>query len=159
MTAERSPLDKAIDLFVYAPVGLAVELGERLPGLADEGRRRLHTPLGAARFVGRAVVDQARRGAGKRLQDAVEPYFGGGAQASPGAPAGEAASVANDVPVAKPDPTTLPISGYTTQSATQIIEILPTLDGAALVAVEQYELATRKRKSILDRIGELRNEA
>lgn len=158
MPEPKSPVDQALDLFVYAPVGLAVELSERLPAFAEEGRKRLQTPLGAARFVGQAVVDQARRGAGKRLQDAVEPYFGGPRGTEAGRPAGEAAVVTDDAPTRAPDPTTLPISGYTTLSATQIIDMLGSLSPDQLQAVEDYERTTRRRKSILDRIAARRSE-
>ena len=45
MTEVPKPLDAALDLFVYAPVGLAVTAAEELPKLAAKGRTRVNTQL------------------------------------------------------------------------------------------------------------------
>ncbi|MGH9189199.1 MAG: hypothetical protein ACRD0Q_04065 [Acidimicrobiales bacterium] len=56
---ERDPLDQALDLLVYAPVGLALSAKELLPQLADRGRRQVGPTMTAARMVGEMVVQHA----------------------------------------------------------------------------------------------------
>ncbi|MST31439.1 hypothetical protein GHK86_01660, partial [Acidimicrobiaceae bacterium USS-CC1] len=61
MTESSSPLETALDLFVYVPVGLAVTLSEEVPRLAAKGRDRLGPTLATARMVGQFAVGQGRR--------------------------------------------------------------------------------------------------
>ncbi len=61
MTEDRSPLDTALDLILYAPVGLALTVGEEVPKLATKGRQRLATQWATARMVGQFAVAQGRR--------------------------------------------------------------------------------------------------
>jgi hypothetical protein len=56
-----SPLETALDLLVYAPVGLALTLSEEMPRLAAKGRSRVEGQIAAARMVGRFAVGQGRR--------------------------------------------------------------------------------------------------
>ncbi len=61
MTEDRSPLDTALDLVLYAPVGLVLSVGEEVPKLATKGRQRVATQWATARMVGQFAVAQARR--------------------------------------------------------------------------------------------------
>lgn len=61
MTDERSPLDVALDLVVYAPIGLALSVVEEVPKLAAKGRSRLSGPWATARVVGMFAVAQGKR--------------------------------------------------------------------------------------------------
>lgn len=61
VTESSSPLETALDLFVYVPVGLAVTLSEEVPRLAAKGRDRLGPTLATARMVGQFAVGQGRR--------------------------------------------------------------------------------------------------
>jgi hypothetical protein len=72
MKHERSLLDVAADVFVYAPVGLAIQLGKELPELASSGRAKLAVPLGAARIVGKFAVAQGRKDIEDRLRRLME---------------------------------------------------------------------------------------
>lgn len=78
MTDERSPLDNALDLLVYAPVGLALTAAEELPKLAAKGRAQVQNQMTIARMVGQFAVAQGRKEIEKRLG-------GGGRTASPAA--------------------------------------------------------------------------
>jgi hypothetical protein len=66
VTEDRSPLDSALDLVLYAPIGLALTVGEEVPKLAAKGRRRLATQWATARTVGQFAVAQGRREVQKR---------------------------------------------------------------------------------------------
>jgi hypothetical protein len=65
------PLDAALDLFVYAPVGLALTAAEEIPKLAAKGRARVSGQVGMARVVGQFAVAQGRREINKRLSGAA----------------------------------------------------------------------------------------
>ncbi|MGI8750974.1 MAG: hypothetical protein ACR2MN_01400 [Acidimicrobiales bacterium] len=98
MTDDRSPLDTALDLVLYAPIGLALTVGEEVPKLAAKGRLQLATRWATARVVGQFAVAQGRR--------EVQRRTGGGSSgsprptAAPGPPAPAA--------VAPPGPATAP---------------------------------------------------
>lgn len=67
MTDERSPLDNALDLLVYAPLGLALTAAEELPKLAAKGRAQVQNQVTIARMVGQFAVAQGRKEIEKRL--------------------------------------------------------------------------------------------
>lgn len=67
MTEVPKPLDAALDLFVYAPVGLALTAAEELPKLAAKGRTRVNTQLMMARVVGQFAVARGRQELEKRF--------------------------------------------------------------------------------------------
>ncbi len=54
------------------------------------------------------------------------------------------------------DPADLPIPGYDTLSASQIVQRLPGLSPEELEAVRAYEQAGRARKTVLLRVAQLR---
>ena len=64
---QRSPLESALDLFVYAPVGLALTAMEELPKLAEKGRAQVQGQISIARIVGQFAVAQGRKQIEKRL--------------------------------------------------------------------------------------------
>lgn len=71
MTEVPKPLDAALDLFVYAPVGLALTAAEELPKLAAKGRSRVNTQLMMARVVGQFAVTRGRQEIEKRFAPPV----------------------------------------------------------------------------------------
>jgi hypothetical protein len=80
VTEPHSPLDSALDLFVYVPVGLALTAVEELPKLAAKGRARVLGQIGVARVLGRFAVTQGRREVERRWNQV------GGSPAQPDAP-------------------------------------------------------------------------
>jgi hypothetical protein len=56
-----------------------------------------------------------------------------------------------------PDAAGLPIPGYDTLSASQVVQRLPGLSAEGLDAIEAYERAGRARKTVLLRVAQLRN--
>lgn len=61
MTDHHSAIDQALDLVLYAPLGLAVTIAEELPELAQKGRARLGQRTAAARLIGQLAVAEGRR--------------------------------------------------------------------------------------------------
>jgi hypothetical protein len=72
--SERSSgLDAFLDLFVYAPVGLALLASEELPKLAARGRAQLGGQLTMAKVVGQFAVAQGRRQMASRRSTSPTP--------------------------------------------------------------------------------------
>ena len=71
MTRSQTPLDAALDLLVYAPVGLLFTAAEEIPKLAAKGRARVGGQVGMARVVGQFAVAQGRKELNKRLSAAT----------------------------------------------------------------------------------------
>jgi hypothetical protein len=67
VTEAPRPLDAALDLFVYVPVGLAMTAVEELPKLAAKGRSRVGTQMMMARVVGQFAVSRGRQEIEKRF--------------------------------------------------------------------------------------------
>lgn len=61
MTEEKSLLDRALDVMVFAPLALAADQGEELARLAAEGRRRVEPQMTMAKVVGRLAFGQLQR--------------------------------------------------------------------------------------------------
>ncbi len=157
----KSPLQRAVELCVFAPVGVAMTVVEDLPELVDKGRRRVELQLGNARIVGRFVVTKGRRQVSDRLQELrTNGTAVSGAEEAPGAPAPEPPPPA---PRPVPDPAAEAIVGgaladYDTLSASQVVRRLESLGPDELRAVQRYEASTRNRRTILNRASQLLEE-
>jgi hypothetical protein len=67
MTDPRSPLDAALDVFVFIPLGIAATAADELPRLAARGRAEVSGRLTVARMVGQFAVAQGRKEVERRL--------------------------------------------------------------------------------------------
>jgi hypothetical protein len=179
MTDHKSPLERALDVFVYAPVGLALTAVEELPGLIEKGRTRINNQVTMARVVGQFAATKGAEEAGKAVKQATDALAGlgvgpaarppvrpveqanGGGAASASSPAasGSAANGSADGhrPPAPPSDD-LAIPGYDALSASQVVQRLDGLAAAELEAVREYETATRGRRTILSKIAQLQTE-
>jgi len=161
MTERKSPMDRALDLFVYAPLGLVLNIEEVLPQLVERG----HQQVNMARMFGQFAVQTGTKEARKRLETlsergrpAPEPVV---ARAAPNpARAPEVADVpsavedngdADAVPVAGD----LAIPDYDSLSASQVVPRLDGLSADERDAVRRYEAAHRGRKTILSKLHQL----
>lgn len=164
------PLTRLVELTVYAPVGAAALLQERLPELIETGRRHVDQRVTVARFIGQMVVTQGRREIERRL--ATESDEDSGVPTVPGDEPGDAIlqpgpdpRPSGGEPGLRPDPGavpaagTLPIDGYESLAAAQVVARLGGLDVAGLEAVESFERAHRNRRTVLNRIAQLRARA
>lgn len=68
--ADKSPLDQALDLLVFAPMGLALTVKDELPQLVDKGRQRVGNQMMIAKMIGQFAVAQGQREAGKLVEQA-----------------------------------------------------------------------------------------
>lgn len=181
MPDARKPVDQLLDLVVYAPLGLLLNLDEVVPQLVEKGRQQVVM----ARMFGRFAVEQGGAEAKKRTAGLQERAVGlvgqfgglGGAgqvadppmaapaaaprtAPAPAAPAEEIIPVtieADDggAPAIGPDEDELAVPGYDSLAASQVVPRLAGLSGAELEAVRRYEVAHRGRKTILAKIDQL----
>lgn len=175
---DRNPLDRALELLVYAPVGVALTARDMLPGFIERGRQQLTSQLGMARMVGQFAVKQGQAEAEKAFGKAREqaqatleqlggfgPSGGNGAAAGRSTPTSAASPPPDRTPTAAPEAPTGPTSGpgadvlaitdYDSLSASQVVPRLSSLNEAELEAVRAYEAAHRGRKTILNKIAQL----
>ena len=126
---EKSLTEQALDAFVYAPLGVALELRDLFPKMAERGRGQV--PL--TRLAGRMAAERGRAEAGKRAARAAEP---------------EASDTAEGAP---------PIADYDELSAPRILPELDDLDDDQLTQVLRYEQAHRGRATVINRIKQLQD--
>jgi hypothetical protein len=164
---DTNPAEAALDLLLYAPLGLALEARELLPKLVERGKQQVTV----ARMMGQFAVQQGQALAGDRLgqaqKQAVETLAALGLWPKPasstqaplvGEPVTATTSPA-DTPAepAEPAPaaSSLAIPDYDSLSASQVVPRLDGLSEAELETVRRYESAKRGRKTILGKIGQL----
>jgi hypothetical protein len=168
---EATAIDRTLDLFVFAPVGLVLTAVEDLPGLIAKGRQRVETEVRNARVVGEFVVTQGQQEVTQRVGKLLHGLGQGGAEH--GEPSGEpseepvvesqAVSEAAAPPAAPkpaPDPADgeaveRALAGYDTLSASQVVRRLESLGPEELRAVYRHEASHRNRRTILNRTGQL----
>jgi hypothetical protein len=78
MTERKSLLEQALDVCLYAPVGLAISVTEELPQLIDKGRARVNSQLAMAKMVGSFAVAQGQREAERVVRQATGRVSEGG---------------------------------------------------------------------------------
>jgi hypothetical protein len=167
----KGPVDQALDLLVYAPLGFALDARTLLPKLVDRGRSQ----VALARMMGQFAVEKGQKGAGRRLSQAQEQAFaaladlgllpgnGQGPTTAP-APAPDAVTPRSaERPPKPPRPTAptvpagadLAIPEFDSLAASQVIPRLEGLSPEELEAVRTYEAGRRGRKTILNKIAQL----
>jgi len=180
--AENDAVDKALRLFVYAPLGVAAYLRDSAPSLLTvfvargqrefasvrrtvEGRLGLKDPEPPPAAPLQRVADGIGRlasQAGSVVVGVARPVVDAATAATATAPtngeamhwkSGDAAGSAP--PGAATGATELPITDYDGLSATQIIDRLEGLSRGALERIRVYELAHRARRTILATIDQL----
>ena len=187
MTDSKNPIDQALDVFVYAPLGFLFSARETIPQLAEKGRQY----VAAARVMGEFAFGQGKEQAERAVRQAGDQagqtlsIVGGltgrrpsssratptpeRRQASPAptppppAPEGAAAraeasaDTGGNGRVPGPKVESLAIPGYDTLSASQVVQRLNGLSAEELEAVRAYEESGRKRKTILARVQQLQS--
>jgi hypothetical protein len=170
VTAEddpHTPIDQALDLLVYLPIGFVFELPRSIPRFIERGRRELHAngrltdPSGS--LDPRYRLDRAQAHAVSTLRalgvlSQSEPAGPDAAPAEPDeapAPAKATATTPVSAPVEVIDPDLLAIPGYESLSASQVMPRLESLSAEELDQVRRYEQANRARKTILNKVAQL----
>lgn len=168
MAETTTPLDRLVDLLVYAPVGLALTLKDDLGAVVERGRRTVSPQVQVAKFMGRLAVAQASRAASELVDDAIAKIV------TPSPPPAAPATIATEERATAPDadgngtggqgsaPTgsapdeaQLAIPGYDSLSAAQVVQRLGGLGESELDAVRRYEEAHRGRRTILCKVDQL----
>lgn len=173
MSEIRKPLDQALDLFVYAPLGFALEAKELLPQFIERGRTQVTGQVTMAKMMGQFAVQQGQVEAEKRLgplqHQAAAALADLGLGNKPGASpidatATEAPADSRSTPTgptAVPDhddtltDANLAVPDYDGLAASQVIPRLAGLSADELEEVRAYEEAKRGRKTILNKIAQL----
>jgi hypothetical protein len=160
---DKSPVEAALDVLVYAPIGLVFDGPALFPKLVERGRNQ----VAMARTIGQFAVQQGQVEAGKvasRLSEQATDLLGNLADrpgagpaptppAAPPPPVAPEAAVDPDVDV--PEVSELAIPDYDSLSASQVVNRLAGLSAAELSAVQAYETAGRGRKTVLNKIAQL----
>ncbi len=84
---EKSPVEQALDLLVFAPLGLAMTARTQLPEMVAKGRAQIEGQITMARFIGQFAVQHGRAEVEKRLKAYTDP----GVPADPAPPAADPA--------------------------------------------------------------------
>ena len=179
LSVEKWAVQRALDIAVYAPLGLALTVAEVVPQLARKGRSRLAPQVTLARTVGQFAVKQGYRQfvgfAVPRGAGIFKPGRWSTAPAGRAAPVRPPASSANGhdagYPAGQPRPGSgnegpqpagpglaaaeLAIPSYDSLSAPQVVQRLAGLSRDQIEAVRAYEAATRGRRTILARAEQL----
>jgi hypothetical protein len=158
---DPSPVRRALDLFVFAPVGVALTMAEDLPALIVKGRQRFESDVRNARLVGKFVVTHGQRdvvGRVSRLLYGNAPATPEPAAPTPAVPSPAAPVSGSAKPTADPaDAITVDaaLAGYDTLSASQVVRRLESLGSDELRAVCRHEASHRNRRTILNRAQQL----
>ena len=173
--------DQLLDLFVFAPLGFAMEARKMLPDMIEKGRQQVTGQVGMARVIGKFAVQQGQVEANKAFATAQKQAAGvlenlgaGGNSRRPDPrrteppenrpPATASAAAATPSTPASPQPVpisssvevaTLAIPDYDSLSASQVVPRLAGLSTEELEAVRDYEAGHRGRKTILNKVTQL----
>jgi hypothetical protein len=139
--------DQVLDLFVYAPIGLALEARELIPKLADRGRGQVALTRLAGKFAGQRGQGEARKVI-DQVVEAVGTVLSGEAGDPP---------ITDDELLDLTGDTGLPIDDYDDLSAPQLLPFLSPLSGDELDTVLRYEQAHRSRATVINRIRQLQS--
>lgn len=177
---EKTPIEQAVeqalDLFVYAPLGLALFARDNLPNLVERGRSQVNQQVMLAKMMGQFAVQQGEKEIRQRVEKLATrpepparpaPPKPPVQQQEPAAPStnGQAAPAAapssNGAVPATPAPSAahLAIPAYDTLSASQVVQRLAGLSKDELEAVREYEAATRGRRTILTKVSQLQTDS
>jgi hypothetical protein len=156
-------MEQAVDLFFFAPLGLLMNVEEIVPQLAERGRKQVVL----ARMMGQYTVRKGQARAERaltRLQNlAANQGRPDGDGAVPPAVAEESGPALRTAsPAARPQhngevAATLAIPDYDSLSASQVVPRLESLSAAELDEVRAYESSNRGRKTILNKIDQLKS--
>jgi hypothetical protein len=111
MTVRKSLLEQALDLCLYAPVGLAIAVTEEMPQLIDKGRARVNSQLAMAKTVGSFAVAQGQREAERVVRQATSRMSEGAPFAAQAARGGGMGGDLDDAPWAPPQGEPEPSNG------------------------------------------------
>lgn len=156
------PVEQLLNLFLYAPIGLFSKGSEALPELVERGR----TQASNARVIGQFALGATNAKARKSLSDA-EAHFQEflrivGESARPSSKASESSSSSSSTTKATAEASVNHgvddlVENYDNLTAAQILPFLAPLGAEQLERIETYEQSQRARKTVLNRLRQLRS--
>jgi hypothetical protein len=161
---EATPVRRALELLVFAPVGVALTVAEDLPALIAKGRQRFEADVRNARVIGEFVVTHGQRDLINRVGKLIHSEPKARTAGSPMASSPPEGSAVPPPPAtsAKPEPDPADgaivdeaLAGYDTLSASQVVRRLESLPLEQLRAVHRHEASHRNRRTILNRAHQL----
>ena len=185
MADQQDPLRRLIDIAVYAPIGLALLAQKELPALTAAGKERVDNQITLARFIGKIALTRGRQELQRRLDAAeaardarvrstVEATASEVTETVAGADVSATSNGAGDLPdpatatslpevllaavaesPALADTAPLPIDGYDSLAASQVVVRLATLTDEELTQIHDHEVSHRARRTILGKISQL----
>ena len=145
--ALKSPVGAMLDVFIFAPIGFALDARELVPKLAQRGRNQ----VALLKVAGQFAVNKGRADADRILKPKPPASAMPPPSAAPRPPTPSRARATATATSAQ----TLPINNYDTLSASQIVPRLAGLRPEELALVRAYENSHRRRRTILGRIAQL----
>ena len=136
------------DLFIFAPIGLALEAKELVPKLADRGRGQ----VAITRLASKLATDRGQSEI-KRIVDQISSMI----SAVRASQRPDADSVEKEEPHENNDDQRLPIEDYDGLTVPQILPFLAILTAEELNAVFAYEERNRGRITVLNRIRQIQS--
>jgi hypothetical protein len=162
----HGPLERTVEVLVYAPLGALLEARRMFPEAVDRGRREVEGVLGwlgrrmhgareeaAAGLRGLGKID----GATRPVRVPESPPTLHAVDPPPDASGTTAPVVVSPVPIDgdRPSVEELAIPDYDSLSASQVVPRLTGLGEQELELVRRYEASGRGRRTILSRIAQL----
>lgn len=143
-----TPLDRLLDLGVYAPLGLALEFQRLFPELAEAGRKQVNF----SRSLGKAALGtvMASRNSGARTASAKN--------SSPSEKASEAQAKSPKTDKRASSKSTVGIDGYGGLTAKDVIAIVRVSDEDTLAWIVRTESAAKSRVTVLRAVDRRRVE-
>src|SRR5260370_36495236 len=146
MGERKSPIHRALDVFVYAPLGLVVSAREMLPALAEKGREAVTNARAMGEFALGMGQDEATKVVRNLFPDSRGPASGSPRRDATGrapqtyaaSPSAVAAAPAPRAFPSAPAAVTLAIPGYHAPSAAPVSPRLEGLNALELEAVRAY---------------------
>jgi len=184
MPRPKFPEEQLLDLVVYVPLGLAMTIVQAVPELARKGRSRIEPQVRVARVLGQMAVKQGYRQVNKQVTKLASGRFAnprptsspftaresghgpghngssGPAAAASGEPVNEASANASPLSASRVPGGTIRAAGlaipsYDSLAAHQVVQRLAGLSRDEILAVRDYEQATRGRRTIISRAEQL----
>jgi hypothetical protein len=104
---KKSPLDAALELALYAPLGLALTARDHLPDLIARGRQQVTSQVALARMMGQYAVREGEKDLRKRVEDLTSTLSDLGFLPEPNPPATASAAAPSPGTVPTPPPETV----------------------------------------------------
>lgn len=164
----------AADVFLFAPLGLAIRAGQLLPGALQSGRAEYAKRAATAQMLGKFIVAQQRRNRSNTSNTAIAAFATAAARSGKhsGEATGDAApqtlpgrtqpvasnrasQLATDPSLVNDARSELPIDGYDTLPARSLLALFDGLSADQLETIRCHELANRRRETVLSRLSQL----